>query len=135
MPESTDDRGAGAGRERGSVSDPPDVDDVREWLEKVGDARPPIEPDLHAIVDRAGQRVFRRRIGTGLALLGLIVPGVALAPTVANGFNAKATETTVIGELEPIGFGDASGGVLVSMSECLAEVGRFRANFGTCRYL
>jgi len=47
-------------------SSKPELDELQAWLVKVGDTRPPVEPDLDAIVGRAGQRVFRRRIGTGL---------------------------------------------------------------------
>ncbi len=119
----------------GSTPDQPDVDEVREWLERVGDDRPSVEPDLHAIVDRAGQRIFRRRIGTGLALLGLIVPGVALAPSIGSTFTTGQTETTVQAEVEPVVVVDERRGVLATVSECRVEAVRLRANFGSCRYL
>ena len=97
-------------------SSKPELDELQAWLVKVGDTRPPVEPDLDAIVGRAGQRVFRRRIGTGLALLGLFVPGVALAPQLISGD-------------EP---GMAAEAGLAA--ECLDRVENNGAAFGLCRF-
>jgi hypothetical protein len=95
----------------------PDLDELRAWLVTVGDARPPVEPDLDAIVGRAGQRVFRRRIGTGLALLGLIVPGAALLPLAMAG-----DDTAVV----------ADGGVVEL--DCLGRLEAVGAAYGPCRF-
>lgn len=111
------------GKDRSSAGiggDGPDIDELRDLLIRVGSARPAVEPDVEAIVGRAGQRIFRRRIGTGLALLGLVVPAAVLTSTVQDGDPLPTTTVTAV----------AAG----SESDCQSPVDQFRFGY-PCRYL
>jgi hypothetical protein len=86
----------------------PDLDELRAWLVTVGDARPPVEPDLDAIL---------RHAQSGLAVRGLIVPGAALLPLAMAG-----DDTAVV----------ADGGVVEL--DCLGRLEAVGAAYGPCRF-